>query len=67
MVELGLCWAWVEVAHGSGFHCEDAAGRTVREASISPSTRVSVVGEVDVWDNLLAKLDDESHGLCLQK
>ena len=31
------------------------------EAGISPGARCTVVGEVDVRDNLLAKLDDESH------
>lgn len=33
----------------------------VWEVGISPVARCSVVGEVDVRDNLLAKLDDESH------
>ena len=50
---------------GSNVDPQNTAGRALGIASISPSTRGSVIGEIDALDHFLAKLDDESHSALL--
>ena len=56
----------VVVQAESVLDANDAACRAVRKAGISPGAGRTVVGECDVGDHFLSKLDDESHA-CVSR